>query len=72
MKPFYFQDFVVLVFKSLHEDDDWLCIIREEKYRNDYIRLCAATPQEAAEKAFARYKAMKELEKNLWTKQDDN
>jgi hypothetical protein len=67
MKPFYFQDgeisYTVLVYKSLHEDDDYLVVIREEKYRNHYMRICCQSAEYAATEAYRRHKEVEKYKK---------
>ncbi len=56
MKPFYYKpDLVVLVYKSVHEEDDFLVLIREEKYRNHYSRVSEKDPQSAADFAVSNF-----------------
>jgi tripartite-type tricarboxylate transporter receptor subunit TctC len=58
IKPHYFSwndiHYVVLAFKSMHEDDDWMVIVREENYKNDYMRLTAESAEHAIKKAVER------------------
>ena len=61
MKPFYFNHGTVLVFKSIHEEDDWFIMLKDPDDRGTRtIRLCATSAQEAAEKGYSRLEAMKE------------
>jgi hypothetical protein len=58
VKPFYFKngdlEYVAIVYKSVHEDDDYLVVLRQEKYKNHYIRVCKNSPEEAASFAFEK------------------
>ncbi|MGA2876016.1 MAG: hypothetical protein ABSE82_10830 [Nitrososphaerales archaeon] len=55
-KPFYFKDgereYTVLAYQSFHEPNDWIVVVREDKYKNDYIRIIAPNAQDAATRAF--------------------
>lgn len=60
MKPFYFQDeilghFVLLVFKSKHEDDDWVVLIKGYERSFKFMRICANDALQAVREAFIRF-----------------
>lgn len=64
MKPLYRDIYSIRAYKSCHEDDDFVIVIREEKGRTFFRRICASSPNEAIEKAFERFLTTKEYRKD--------
>lgn len=66
MKPIYIMGIGAIVFRSIHEDDDWVVIIKSNRGENKNMRIYAKDPIEAANKAVDRYLSMaNEYEKIL-------
>jgi len=65
MKPFYFSDWTVIVFKSVHEEDDYLVLMSNGERSRKFSRVHAKSPQEAADKAWERYQSVKKEQDSL-------
>jgi hypothetical protein len=60
MKPYYFDSYTCIVFESVHEDTDFVVIIKDIHEFTKYFRIHATTPYDAANNAYFRYITMKE------------
>ena len=66
MKPFYYKnDILAIVYKSVHEEDDYIVLIREEKYMNHFHRVCEKDPKSAADFAVSNFLKLQSAKRDL-------
>lgn len=54
MKPFYRKNLTAIVFKSVHEESEYLVIVKEDDRKQTFFRVDAKGAENAAEVAFDR------------------